>query len=117
MKQFIIEKSANASLKRLQGIELILLPPIQEPKLVSRGVEEFLDAYKDILTSEMQSLGDQEILLLATKPLKDTNADKEVVDRENDNKKVDVVMTPPQNSELFSTLKVLQITCLYHDVG
>ena len=81
-------------------------------------VEEFLDADKDTLTCETQSLSDQQdILLLATQPLNETNADTDAVDGENDDEEVDVVMTPPSNSEVLNALKVLQTTCLYHDVG
>ena len=80
-------------------------------------MEEFLDADKDTLTCETQSLGDQEILLLATQPLNETNADTDAVDGENDDEEVDFVVTPPSKSEVLNALKVLQTTCLFHDVG
>ena len=80
-------------------------------------VDFFLDADKDNTpTCETQSLSDQEILLLATQPLNETNADTDAVEGENDDEEVDVVMTPPSNSEVLNALKVLQTKCLYHDV-
>ena len=88
-----------------------------EGESVDFTVEEFLDADKDTLTCETQSLSAQEILLLPTQPLNETNADTDAVDGENDDEEVDFVMTPPSNSEVLNALKVLQTTCLYHDVG
>ena len=67
-------------------------------------------------TCETQSLGDQEILLLATQPLNETNADTDAVDGENDDEEVDVVMKPPSNPEVLNALKVLETKYLYHDV-
>ena len=62
-------------------------------------VDFVLDAGKDNTpTCETQNLSDQEILLLATQPLNETNADTDAVDGENDDEEVDVVMTPPSNS-------------------
>ena len=63
-----------------------------------------MDADKDTLTCETQSLSDKEILLLDTQPLNETNADTDAVDGENDDEEVDVVMTSPSNSEVFNAL-------------
>ena len=85
-----------------------------EGESVDFTVKEFLDADSIFtLTCETQSLSDQEILLLATQPLNETNADTDAVDGENDDEEVGFAMTLPSNSEALNTLKVLQTTCLY----
>ena len=64
-----------------------------------------MDADKDNTpTCETKNLSDQEILLLATQPLNETNADTDAVEGENDDEEVDVVMTPPSNSEVLNPI-------------
>ena len=81
-----------------------------EGESVNFTVEELFYAAKDVLTCETQSLNDEEIILQITQL-------PDAVDADNDEEKIDFVMTPPSKSEVVYVLKVLQSTCLYHDVG
>ena len=74
-------------------------------------VDGYVDADKDVVTSEVRFLTDSEIVSPVTQPQLDAAED------DDENEDTDREMPPPRRDQVRQAFEILQSCCLYHDDG